>query len=66
MKDELDEKDCISVLEDLAFECNRAVDMIDDLEGRSPSYLGGIVRGAERLLLDAWRILSGREGRNND
>ena len=66
MKGEIYDDDCISVLEDLAFECNRAVDMIDGLEGRSPSYLGGIVRGAERLLLDVWRILSGREGRNND
>ena len=41
----------ISHLEDIGFSSLGLADEIDELEGKCPSYLGGLVRGAMRLLL---------------
>jgi len=55
----------ISHLEDIGFSSLGLADEIDELEGKCPSYLGGLVRGAMRLLLCVKESLM-QQGQEND
>jgi len=52
--------DCIDNLSGIANNLHAAVDEVEDLEGRHPSYLGGFLRAARRLVLYVVDVLKKR------